>query len=810
MKILFIIIGTILTLNCVAQSPSWVWVKSAGGSINDEASSVAVDSFGNTFVTGYFSSPTINFGTFTLTNTSGYSNMFITKYAPNGNVIWAKSAEGPGEIIANSIAVDGAGNAYVTGEYFGQYISFGVNPFDTLYYSDICFNCGRDYFLVKYDSSGNLLWAKGTQLDSTAGFGTEYSKSVTVDVYGNSYIAGTFDVPIIFGSDTLLSEGVGNIFLAKFDSNGNSIWAKRAGGMDSDKATSLAVDASGNIIMTGFYQDGAITFDSITLNNPGYNSTFLVKYDSSGSVLWAKSPHGSNFNASTSIVVDSLENIYLTGYFNGTTIIFETDTVNETGMFNIFLAKYAPNGNVIWATGAGGSNNNRATSVAVNSSGNIYIAGYFVASTLIFGDDTLTHSGSFNDIFLAKYASDGSALSAISVTGASTDFDYNVAMDATGNTLVGYFQGATITFGNITLTKVSGNDIFVAKIKDILTAEAGNNVNAQCGNSVQLNVTSDYTGTGIISYQWSPSTGLNNTNISNPTATVFQDTKYNVSVTTLESGTATDSVTVYVNPFPILEICYVEFDTTTSKNSINWSTNLSVNIDTVHIFNEVSTNVWNLIGSIPASQSNFIDTNSNPFNQSYSYKISILDKCNNETSLSAFHTTVTLLATYDIGTNTYGFAWSPYYGLTIANYYLYGITASGTETLIGSVPGNQYFYNYTNPYLGFKKYFIGFNTPTCSSKTNHLVKSNYVNATTGIEENAEINNLVSIYPNPVINNLNLQTDLQIIKIEITDITGRLLYTIESKTIDCSNFSKGVYFIKVYSSKGIAVNKFVKE
>ena len=107
----------------------------------------------------------------------------------------------------------------------------------------------------------------------------------------------------------------------------------------------------------------------------------------------------------------------------------------------------------------------------------------------------------------------------------------------------------------------------------------------------------------------------------------------------------------------------------------------------------------------------FIDINSNPFNQSYSYKISVIDTCGNKTDSSTTHTTITLDVSYVPITNTYGFTWSPYIGLTVPNYYLYGITSSGTDSIIGSVLGNQYFYNYTNPYPGFKKYYVGFNTP---------------------------------------------------------------------------------------------------
>jgi hypothetical protein len=339
---------------------------------------------------------------------------------------------------------------------------------------------------------------------------------------------------------------------------------------------------------------------------------------------------------------------------------------------------------------------------------------------------------------------------------------------------------------------------------------AGNNGPVCFGSTLSLSASTISGAT----YSWSGPNGFSST-LQNPTvsgsATSQMSGTYHVHSILNGCSSVLASTTVIVNSqAPTEDICYVEFDTITYKNSINWTLNLPVNVDSLHIYNEVSLNVWNLIGSEPASQNHFIDLNSNPFNQSYSYKITTIDTCGNESNFSAFHTTITLLAAYDQGTNTYGFTWSAYQGLTVSDYYLYGITAGGTETLIGSVPGNQYFYNYTNPSLGFIKYFVGFNTPLCTSKTNHLVKSNYVQAPTGIEEKEGINNLVSVYPNPVTDNLQIQTALQIKNIEITDITGRLLYTTTSKIIDCRGFAKGVYFVRVETAKGVAVKKIIEQ
>jgi len=259
-------------------------------------------------------------------------------------------------------------------------------------------------------------------------------------------------------------------------------------------------------------------------------------------------------------------------------------------------------------------------------------------------------------------------------------------------------------------------------------------------------------------------------------------------------------------------ICYVEFDSTSTKNKINWQNNIPVNIDSILIYNEVSTNVWNLIGSVPAIQNNFIDLNSNPFNQSYSYKIAALDTCGNTSDFSPSHTTITLLAAYDQLSNAYGFTWSPYQGLPVANYYLYGVMANGTQTLIGSVPGNQYFFNYTNPYAGFVHYFVGFNTSPCNSKTDYLIKSNWVQSPNSIFESYNFNSEILTYPNPVKDIFYIQHNLDIKDIEIYNALGQLVYIINNgfeNGIDVSYLSQGVYTLKINVNKSIFKNKLLK-
>ena len=882
-----------------------IWAKKAGGTTSDGANSVTVDASGNIYIAGFFNSPTISFGSISLTNSGNY-NFFVAKYDANGNIIWARNAGGTSDNCANAVAVDNSGNVYVTG-YFANNSTmiFGTTTLTRLGYCSI--------FTVKYNASGTVLWAK-----KAGGSGDDESTSIAVDVSGNIYLAGYFGSPSIsFGLTTLTNSSTSgstpDTYLAKYDLNGNVIWVKKANGLGEDRITSVALDHSGNIYVSGNYSENTLTFDSITLpGTAGYQYIFLTKYDATGNVLWAKSAGETSLCNAISIVLDTNGNIFESGSFSGNNFTIDTTILANVGGVDIYLAKYDDTGNLLWAKSAGGSGNDWEVGLGIDVSDNAYLAGFYSSTSISFGTFTLTNASNNTDIFFAKcqevFSADAGANIAISC--GNTALLNNVTSNYTGTGNLSYNwaptnglnsnsisnPSATVTTNTtyfVTVTTPNGlssTDSVMVYVNP-LTANAGANKTISCGSTVNLdNVTSSYTGTGNLTYSWSPSNGLNNTNIPNPTATVTSNTTYVVTVTTPNGCSATDNVIVNVNPLtinvnnvsttcgnpvilnttnnytgsgtltynwqpatglsatnvsnpsaspitatnytvtlstpngcvatdqatvslsplPVENICFVEFDTTTSENSINWSTNLSANIDSVNVYRETSTNVFTKIGTAPANQSKFIDASSNPFNQSYSYKISAKDICSLETNLSSFHTTITLLSTYNQGTNTYGFTWSAYEGLTIANYYLYGITSGGVETLIGTVNGNQYFYNYTNPDLSYVKYYIGFNTPACGSKTNHLVKSNYVQAATGIEETAGINNLVFFNPNPVIDNLQIKTDLQINTIEITDITGRLIYTTTSKTIDCSNFSKGVYYVKVQTDKGIAVKKFIKQ
>ncbi len=307
-------------------------------------------------------------------------------------------------------------------------------------------------------------------------------------------------------------------------------------------------------------------------------------------------------------------------------------------------------------------------------------------------------------------------------------------------------------------------------------------------------------GGGYDYYLWS--TGEN-------TQTIVVDSNgtYKVSVTDLMGCVLTDEITVtFFNPTSE-EICYVEFDTATWKNNIVLPP-APANADSVRFYKETSLGVWGYMGSAPKTTTNFVDVNSAPQNQSYSYKITVVDTCGNESDFSSFHTTITLLSTYDENTNTYGFTWSAYHGLTVTDYKLYGILPNNSIVLLGTVPGNQFFFNLVNPNPAFVKYFVAFDAPSCGAKTNVLVKSNWVASTTGIQE-AEVINF-SIHPNPVKDFVSIEVNAVNFTVQISNMFGQVLLSeSNTKTLDISSFPSGIYFISVCTEKSVSTQRIQK-
>ncbi len=431
-----------------AQLNPWLWAKKAGGTNYDYGSGIAVDASGNSYVTGGFEG-TATFGSTTLIS-NGEEDIFIAKLDSRGNWLWAKKAGGTSTDNSRSIAVDASSNSYVTG-YFYDSATFGSTTLTSYGYDDI--------FVAKLDSRGNWLWAK-----NAGGTSEDRGEGIAVDANGNSYVTGCFDIraTATFGSTILTSDRISDIFIAKLDSSGNWLWAMNSGGTGYGEGWSIAVDASGNSYITGYFA-GTATFGSTTLISNGGLDIFVAKLNSRGNWLWAKNAGGIYYDYGSGIAVDANGNSYVTGCFYSTTATFGSNTLTSKGDDDIFVAKLDSSGNWLWVKNAGGTSDDSGSGIAIDASGNSYVTGCFEGSAT-FGSTTLTSKG-FTDIFVAKLDSSGNWLWAKNAGGTSRDSVNDIAVDASKNSYVtGYFQGSA-TFGTLPpLTSYGNNDIFVAKV----------------------------------------------------------------------------------------------------------------------------------------------------------------------------------------------------------------------------------------------------------------------------------------------------------------------------------------------------------
>ena len=369
---------------------------------------------------------------------------------PTDSQISTVAVGGTGTDRGMSIAVDGAGNTVTTG-IFRDTADFdpGVGVANLTPQGD------DDVFVTKLNSAGELVWAK-----SFGGTSGDRGHSVAVDATGNVYVSGEFEGVAGFGATSLTSAGEVDVFVAKLDSSGAVVWAKGFGGTSGDRGQSVAVDATGNVYVSGEFEDVA-GFGATSLTSAGDEDVFVTKLDSSGAVVWAKNYGGADEDRGYSVAVDATGNSFVSGTFENAAG-FGATSLTSAGDVDVFVTKLDSSGAVVWARNYGGADEDRGYSVAVDSSGNLYLTGDIRAAAA-FGATSLTSAGG-TDVFVAKLDSSGAVVWAKGFGGTSADRGYSVAVDSRGNVHVTGQFNETIAFGATSLTSAGGADVFVTTL----------------------------------------------------------------------------------------------------------------------------------------------------------------------------------------------------------------------------------------------------------------------------------------------------------------------------------------------------------
>ncbi len=346
----------------LSQPPPTGWVRQAASTGIDQARAVAVDGADNVFIAGYFTT-SINFGGGALSGAGG-KDIYLAKYASDGTLIWGKRFGGAGDDLPWGLATDSGGNVYVAGEIEGG-VDLGGGALGNAGLSDM--------FVAKYSPSGAHLWSK-----RFGGLGYDQARSVTVDASGNVLVTGTFMNSVGFGGGMLTSAGMYDVVLAKYSSDGSFIFAKRFGGTGNDMSEHLATDGAGNILLSGSFT-GMASFGGATLVDQGNGDLFIAKYDQAGAHVFSKGFGGISNDSGEGVVADSSGNIFLTGIF-ANTVDFGGGPLNSPSSADIFLVKFNPSGAHLWSKRFGGNNTDAGISVAVDKSDNLILGGSFGGS----------------------------------------------------------------------------------------------------------------------------------------------------------------------------------------------------------------------------------------------------------------------------------------------------------------------------------------------------------------------------------------------------------------------------------------------
>ncbi|WP_170229904.1 SBBP repeat-containing protein [Polyangium fumosum] len=427
--------------------------KQFGGASNQVGMDVAVDAQGNVYTIGHFEG-SINMGGAIGTLTSaGSTDVLVAKYDPMGNVLWAKQYGNTAAQVGNGIAVDGAGNVYVTGSFQGS-INFGMGAMTSA--------GGDDLYVAKLDTDGTFLWQRS--LGNTV---TQQGMDIAVDATGAAYVTGQFSGDITFAGQIQNVAGL-DAMLLKYSSTGGALWGKGFGGTGTQFGYEVSVTPAGQVTFVGAFQN-TISFVGNTLTSAGDYDIVVARFDAAGTHLWSKGYGDAANQRAFAVATDPTDgSVVLTGEYAGsfsfdggiTTLTCADGTDNVDG----YIAKLDIMGNHVWSKSFGNLTAQRGQGLAIDVFGNIVITGEFFNQVNLGGGAVVSAGG--RDVFVGKLNPSGAQLwldryGSGMLTNQSGE---SVAIDPQTNTWVtGTFENI-IDFGGGPFTSAGATDMFLAKL----------------------------------------------------------------------------------------------------------------------------------------------------------------------------------------------------------------------------------------------------------------------------------------------------------------------------------------------------------
>jgi len=296
-------------------SGTFTFVTQAGGIGEDTLGALATDTSGNCYLTGMFDSPTFTAGSSNLVRQSASGgDCFVMKFNSSGSLTWMNQ----GSYAAGTcLTFDSANNCYVGGALLGPAVFTGLNPSNQI----------TTNFLAKYTSTGTLLWVRG---DVTMG------NCLDADKAQNLYTAGTFSNIAQFGSITLTNYSASTMFLAKYDTNGNALWAVQLPGFGNDRITGLTIDARTNCWISGCFA---------STNSPTNTIVVVARYNLNGLLTGISQVSPAQFSTAGGIAANlgmvpplAGANIWMAGSYATNFMIGSKAALTNAGNLDIFAA----------------------------------------------------------------------------------------------------------------------------------------------------------------------------------------------------------------------------------------------------------------------------------------------------------------------------------------------------------------------------------------------------------------------------------------------------------------------------------------
>ena len=299
------------------------WSKKFGDASNQFPNGIAVDGGGNVYLTGFFQG-TVDFGGGGLVSTGGSTDIFLARFDPSGNHVWSKRFGETGTQNVLGITITAAGDIGMTGPFAGQ-ADFGGGALTSLGSNDI--------YIARFNSAGTHVWSK--RFGDSA---TQSGNGIGFDPVGNVIVSGSFQGTVNFGGDGLTTAGGNDIYLAQLDAAGNHVWSKRFGDVSVQSPAGVRVDAGGGIVLSGHSQ-GTINFGGDDLITAGANDIFLARFDNDGDHIWSSRFGDLNEQQAVKPAIDSAGNPVIAGFINGT-VDFGGGGLAASGQ-DIFVARYS-------------------------------------------------------------------------------------------------------------------------------------------------------------------------------------------------------------------------------------------------------------------------------------------------------------------------------------------------------------------------------------------------------------------------------------------------------------------------------------